>query len=548
MSAIVCDVVIVGAGPTGLTLANFLGQAGRNVVLVERNTSTVGEPRAVSIDDEALRTMQAIGLSSEVVRNVALDYGSHYFSATGTRFVAVEPTTREYGFPRRNAFVQPKLEATLRQGLRRFASVTTLFGHECVDFEDAGGGVSAHLKDAAGRSVTIYAAFLVACDGARSATRKAIGATLTGSTYRERWLIVDLASTKERLRQTRVVCDPARSFISLPGPGGIRRYEFMLREGEEGEKASSVAFARRLLAAHGPDAEAPITRCQDYTFHARVCDIWSCGRVFLAGDAAHLSPPFAGQGMNSGLRDAHNLGWKLAEVLAGRLGLGVLESYQSERSPHARSLIELAIKLGHVMMPTSRLQALAVQSAFQLAGLFPRLQSYFAEMKYKPKPFYRTGFISAAKEGRAFVGRMLPQPLVERADRSQVMLDELLGHGFALVAYGADSQRAVARAKSLDFGVPMPAMIAVLPRRLNADQGVPNATVTVRDAGGILDPFVSDKKTTILIVRPDRYVMAAAEFGADRLEDLARRMRILIVSTKPGTDQTVKNRIVQAPA
>ena len=146
MSAIVCDVVIVGAGPTGLTLANFLGQAGRNVVLVERNTSTVGEPRAVSIDDEALRTMQAIGLSSEVVRNVALDYGSHYFSATGTRFVAVEPTTREYGFPRRNAFVQPKLEATLRQGLRRFASVTTLFGHECVDFEDAGGGVSAHLR------------------------------------------------------------------------------------------------------------------------------------------------------------------------------------------------------------------------------------------------------------------------------------------------------------------------------------------------------------------------------------------------------------------
>ena len=527
MSALSADVVIIGAGPTGLTLANILGQAGRSVVLVERNPSTVGEPRAVSIDDEALRTMQAIGLSGEVIRDVALDYGSYYVDAAGKRFAAVEPTTREYGFPRRNAFVQPRLEAALRQGLSRFPSVTTLFQHECLGFEDKGDRVSVELRDSAGGAKSIDAAFLVGCDGARSATRKAIGATLTGSTYRERWLIVDLASTKERLRQTRVVCDPARPLICLPGPGGIRRYEFMIFDGETDEIASSVDFARRLLAAHGPDGEAPIARNQVYTFHARICDIWNRGRVFLAGDAAHLSPPFAGQGMNSGLRDAHNLGWKLIEVLAGRQGPRLLDTYQAERAPHASALIELAIRLGHVMMPTSRLQAFVVQSAFRLAGFIPRLQSYFAEMKYKPKPFYATGFIAPAPVGSTIVGRMIPQPEVERGDRGRVMLDDLLGNAFALVAFGPDAQRALAEAAGQDFGVPVQARIGVMPRWLNADTDAPDAASAVRDVNGAMKAFVDDQKTTVMLVRPDRYIAAAGEYASGAIGDLATQARSL---------------------
>src|SRR5690349_12403993 len=129
-SPLECDVAIVGAGPTGLTLANYLGDAGVRVFVVERNATTVQQPRAVSIDDEALRTMQALGLIDEVLKDVALDYGSHYFAPDGTCFAKVEPTTREYGFPRRNAFLQPKLEATLREGLKRFPNVTALFRHE----------------------------------------------------------------------------------------------------------------------------------------------------------------------------------------------------------------------------------------------------------------------------------------------------------------------------------------------------------------------------------------------------------------------------------
>lgn len=525
------DVAIVGAGPTGLTLANLLGQAGCKTVLIERNATTVQEPRAVSIDDEALRTMQAIGLADAVIKNVALDYGSRYYTPGGVCFAAVEPTTREYGFPRRNAFTQPKLEATLREGLRRFPTVTTLFAHAVEEFTAGPDGVSLAVRTPEGATRELHADYLAGCDGARSAVRNTIGATLTGSTYRQRWLIVDLGATRERLRQTRVVCNPARPLITLPGPDGIRRYEFMLHDGEDEKEAASPEFVRELLAAHGPDGDAPVVRRQVYTFHARLADRWRQGRVVLAGDAAHLSPPFAGQGMNSGIRDAHNLGWKLAEVVAGRLGPGVLDTYQSERAPHAWALIELAMTMGRIMMPTSRAQAFLVQGGFRLARLVPRVQAYFAQMKYKPKPFYRAGFIVPGSQEAALVGRMLPQPLVERHDRTRHMLDSLLGTGFALVAYGADAQRVMAEAMALDCGVKPSAALAILPQTVNPDRDVSPVIETVRDVEGALTSFLSGEHSVLLLVRPDRYVAAAARGDGGSLGAFAVACRGLVAGT-----------------
>jgi 3-(3-hydroxy-phenyl)propionate hydroxylase len=525
-----CDVAIVGAGPTGLTLANLLGQAGIRVILVERNEGTVREPRAVSIDDESLRAMQAIGLSDAVTADVALDYGSHYCAADGTRFVKVEPATREFGFPRRNAFIQPKLEATLREALKRFSNVTALFGCRFDSFLEDSAGLALRIFSPKGGPIEVQCSYLAACDGAHSAIRKRIGASMVGSTYHQRWLIVDLAHTREQLRQTRVVCNPTRPLITLPGPDGTRRYEFMLHEGEHADRAVEPDFVRGLLAAHGPDADAPIVRRQVYTFHARIADRWRQGRVFLAGDAAHLSPPFAGQGMNSGIRDAHNLGWKLAEVVRDRLGPALLDTYQAERAPHARALIALAMKMGRIMMPASRAQAFLVQSGFRLACLSPRLQSYFAEMKYKPKPFYQDGFIAPARDGLRLVGRMLPQPQVEDTDRLRVMLDERLGHRFCLLAYGPDAQRALAQASRLDFGWPDLRRIAVLPMIFNPVPDMPEVKV-LRDVADTLAKVMPAGKTLVLLVRPDRYVAAAAFSGADSLRQLAADMGDLLGKT-----------------
>lgn len=521
-----CDVAVVGAGPTGLTIANLLGQAGLTCVLIERHDETVRQPRAVSIDDESLRTMQAAGLCHEVMADCALDYGSHYYTRSGICFARVEPTTREFGFPRRSAFTQPKLEATLAAALGRFPGVTALFGHVCETFEDNGDAVRLQLRTPSGDAEIVEAGFLIGADGASSAIRKAIGAVLTGETYEQPWLIVDLAATRERLRQTRVVCDPARPFITLPGPGLIRRYEFMLRAGETAESATDAAFVRGLLAASGPDADMPVVRRQVYTFHARIVDCWRRGRVFLAGDAAHLSPPFAGQGMNSGLRDAHNLAWKLAEVIAGRLGDGLLDSYQTEREPHARALVALAIRMGRIMMPTSPVQAWAVQGSLRALRLAPRLKSYFTEMKYKPKPFYRSGFVARpAGVGGGPVGRMVPQPTVEWLDRRRVMLDDVTGNGFALLAYGGDAQAALANAADRDFGLVPGARLAVLPRDCNPDPDGPLLDHTVRDVDGGFGAFLPGKGTTLMLVRPDRYVCAAGDAA-----DLAAATRAMVAA------------------
>jgi len=502
-----CDVAIVGSGPTGMTLAHLLGQAGVKVILIERNATTVTQPRAVSIDDEALRTMQAIGLDREVIADVMLDYGSNYFTPQGVCFAKVEPLTREYGFPRRNAFTQPKLEATLRAHLSRYENVTQLFEHECESVTENESGVLLRLRHASG-DVLVEADYVVGADGARSALRKVIGANLVGSTYNQKWVIVDLAATKERMRQTRVMCDPKRPFITLPGPGGIRRYEFMLHEGEDEERAASPEFVRELLAAAGPDADSPVVRRQVYTFHARKADRWNSKRIYLAGDAAHLSPPFAGQGMNSGLRDAHNLAWKLAAVVKGQIGAGVLASYQREREPHAWALIELAMNMGRIMMPTSERQAWLVQSAFRLASLVPPVHAYFAQMKYKPKPFYSDGFI-ANDGGLHLSGRMLPQATLETHDRTRLRFDDIAGSGFAIIAIGPEAQALVASVDVSALGLGAVPRIAVVPQKINLDPAMHEGIVEGRDLDNHFGEIATRAKNMLILLRPDRYVALA---------------------------------------
>ena len=212
------EVAIAGAGPTGLVTAALLGLAGIRTLLIERNAGTVNEPRAVSIDDESLRTMQACGLIDEVLANVAQDYGSIYVDPEGAEFARVMPTLKDYGYPRRNAFRQPILEATLRDGLSRFPHVDVRFGHALEGFAQDDTGVTLTITDVEGRTGTARAQYLAAADGGRSLVRKAIGAKLEGSSFEERWLIIDLARTEDPLRETRVTCDPDRPAISLPGP------------------------------------------------------------------------------------------------------------------------------------------------------------------------------------------------------------------------------------------------------------------------------------------------------------------------------------------
>jgi 3-(3-hydroxy-phenyl)propionate hydroxylase len=506
----VWPVVVVGAGPSGLTTANLLARYGVDVLLVERNETTVQEPRAVSIDDESLRTMQSIGVVDAVVSRVVLGYGSDYFSAGGSCFLRVRPTTKEYGYPRRNAFRQPIFEQQLRDyfcthGVRATRS-EAWFRTELIDFHQGPGGVDLVLRRGDGSLAAVSTQYLVACDGGRSFVREKLGIKLIGSTFHERWLILDLEETRDPTRDTKVFCDPARPCLSLPGPDRTRRFEFMLHEGETEPEVTSPEFTHRLLRRHGEE-NTLVRRSRVYTFHARMADRWQDGRVFLAGDAAHLSPPFAGQGMNSGIRDAHNLAWKLAAVIQGHLGPRLLETYEQERRKHAWEMILLAMRMGKVMMPRSYWSAVALQTAFRMLGIVPSARNYFAEMKYKPKPRFEAGFLARGTQWGfdSLIGRLFPQPEVRGADR-HALLDEFLGNHFALVSLPQTPPSLFERLPADTWHPLQLQRVAIL--RSGDTTTVPAGVPSVFDVSGDFSRAVKNLPAGLALIRPDRYVAA----------------------------------------
>lgn len=510
------EVVVIGSGPIGLTLVNLLGGFGVRTLLVERNAATVNEPRAISIDDESLRTMQAAGVIDTVFPSVVPGYGSHYYSAGGTCFAKVEPSGEPYGYPRRNAFRQPVLEGQLKDALARFDTVETRYGWQLDRYDQDADGVDAHLTGPDGTPHQVRARFLVGCDGAASKVRQQQGVQLEGTTFDERWLILDLENNGNTLKHTKVFCDRKRPCITLPGPGRTRRYEFKLMPGETDADMLDEAKVAELLRTHEADPAATLRRKVVYRFHARVAPRWSFGRVFLAGDAAHLTPPFAGQGMNSGIRDSQNLAWKLAAVLRGMAGPGLLDSYEQERKDHIWQMVQLALRMGRVMAPRSWLHAMATQTAFRALKLWPPASDYVAQMKYKPPPRFNAGFLLPDGRGRdTLIGRLLPQPTVRVAARDE-LLDDVLGNRFALLSADAAGLAGLSDAVWDRLGAVRIAF---------GTETAPGVT-TVADPSGALAAALARYAGHALLLRPDHYVAAAIELADPEAATAAIRRKL----------------------
>ncbi|MBF8721782.1 bifunctional 3-(3-hydroxy-phenyl)propionate/3-hydroxycinnamic acid hydroxylase [Pseudomonas guariconensis] len=524
------EVLVVGAGPTGLTLANILGSSGVKTIIIDRNPSTVAEPRAVSIDDESLRTMQAIGLDDEVLSNVVAGYGVHYFTTpNGYCFGKVEPSSTLYGYPKRNAFRQPIFEATLRDGLQRFPEAEAWFGHELVSFTQDHRSVVARIRRTDGSEVEVQASYLVACDGGRSTVRKQLGVGLVGSSFNARWLVVDTDQDDDPFWQTRVYCDARRPVVDVPGPHKTRRFELMLKADERDEDVLADGRLRELLRPFRGDRPTSIVRKTVYTFHARVAERWQTGRVFLAGDAAHLTPPYAGQGMNSGVRDAHNLGWKLVSVTKGQIAPSALASYEIERRDHAWALIKLALNLGVVMAPSSVLKAGLISWCFRVIGLIPPLRDYFLQMRFKPKPRFVKGLVHGdGVIGTVRCGEMFPQPRLEKIDGKKVLLDDVIGSGFAAIQFGEPQVASLAKLEHPLWEQLEVKRIFILPAKVEF-QPIPGCVV-LRDTDGSLANVVSVGPKVVLL-RPDRYI--AAIFSLDHERETAESFSRLIGCVAP---------------
>jgi 3-(3-hydroxy-phenyl)propionate hydroxylase len=310
----------------------------------------------------------------------------------------------------------------------------------------------------------------------------------------------------------------------------------MLRDGDADDDVLEPEYVAGLLRLHGNDDRAVLRRKVVYTFHARIAERWRTGRVFLAGDAAHLMPPFAGQGMNSGVRDAHNLAWKIAAVVSGHLGDEILDTYESERRDHAAAMIQLAIRMGQVMMPRGRLQAFAVQTFFRALALYPPARSYFAEMKYKPKPRFHRGFLLAEEPGvTSLVGRLFPQPLV-MTRTGIALLDDVLGDGFVLLAPPGTSPQLLNEIDLDALNIPIRSA-AVLDKE---DASVVEPPViAARDLRGELAKLLIGQPQGLYLLRPDHYV--AAFFPLADVSAVARRIAGLVRATAPTAVSDLRN-------
>ncbi|MBJ7463205.1 MAG: bifunctional 3-(3-hydroxy-phenyl)propionate/3-hydroxycinnamic acid hydroxylase [Mycolicibacterium sp.] len=350
-------VAVIGAGPTGMTAATLLAQHGVDTLMLDRWPDVYPQPRAVHLDDEVYQILDRLGIAEKFAAISRPALGLQLVDEHHRVLARFRREGRRRGFPRANMFDQPELERLLRDNLSRYPQIRLRGGVEVVDVTP---GTPAQIVLADGE--VISADYVLGCDGANSLVRKRIGAVMQDLKFDQRWLVVDIATTAD-LRQwdgVHQVCSAHRAATYMRIGETRYRWEFQLLAGESAADYASLDALRPFIAPWVPEGtELDLVRVAEYTFRAQLADRWRRGNLFLLGDAAHLTPPFIGQGMGAGLRDAMNLAGKLAGVINGERDAAVLDTYERERQPHARMMIRLALAVGRAMTGGGRTGDLA---------------------------------------------------------------------------------------------------------------------------------------------------------------------------------------------
>ena len=372
----------------------------------------------------------------------------------------------------------------------------------------------------------VRARYFVACDGGRSTVRTQLGITMTGKSFPNPWLVVDIRqkgreSALHHLPYFSFVCDPQCPTVSCVQPDGHHRFEFMLMPGQTREYMEDPATVRSHLAKYVDVDRFEILRSLVYTFNALVAERWRDGRVLLAGDAAHMTPQFIGQGMNAGVRDAFNLAWKLDAVLAGSATDTLLDTYQGERLPHVRSMIHTAVKMKDFVSTANPVKAVLRNALTRTAMATPVIGRYLREGSFIPQPCYASGAYFGMprrmrRMRRSPAGRQLPQPFVKGPSGQGERLDDLLGRGFALIGIGTDPRNSMPEAELATWRRLDTRFVAVYPfggrPQGDAARVLREGLVEVEDVSGELLAWMrahGHGPGSVVIVRPDRFVYGA---------------------------------------
>ncbi|MGH9799618.1 MAG: bifunctional 3-(3-hydroxy-phenyl)propionate/3-hydroxycinnamic acid hydroxylase [Blastocatellia bacterium] len=493
------DVAIIGCGPTGVVLATLLGQLGCKAVVIEREAEIYPIPRAAHIDEETQRNFQATGLMHKLSEHMA-PFGLIDFVDEKGR-VLVEDKVRiarnPHGYTGSCYFDQPAFDRILRDGLSRYPQVILHTGVEAERIADNGGGVTVYARRLADDVPLVFnAAWLVGCDGGQSLTRGVLELEMESFAPKRRWLVVDtllkdVADAALLPNRFRYVLNPQRLTIFANGIGRNRRWEFQLGDDEEMPDEAEVL---RWVSAFIDPQRLDVTRIVTYSHNALVAKTWRVGRVFVAGDAAHMMPPSAGQGMCSGVRDAINLAWKLAAVISGRAKIELLDSYGQERRPHSIQILKGTLFLSERLQANNAFQRWRRRLQIRILKAAPPLQAIFHRLTLR-RPRLQPGFINKTSR---LAGQHLPQVKIEWRG-GETLLDDVFGYCFALLLKPEMLSASVADwAAKRNIGV----------WRLGDD---------FKELQGELAQWMREETLDFVLVRPDRYV-----FGAGAMSEFAQ--------------------------
>jgi 3-(3-hydroxy-phenyl)propionate hydroxylase len=527
MSGVDHDVAIVGCGPVGAIAANLFGQAGLRTLVIEREAAPYPLPRAVHIDHEMMRIFQSVGLADAVLPLVREAHGHIHIGADGgvIRYLGSAGLPKRFGWANDYFFFQPELEAAMRAGLARYPHVELWRGETVTALAQTAAGVTLTTQGASAER-RVEARHVVACDGANSFVRKTLGIPLADMQFHEPWLVVDaevdgpmsfppftgVPHGADLQHLSVMLCDPNRPATLVPGRRNHRRWEFMLLPGEDDGVMMQDERVAALVAPYVQGVPHRIIRAATYRFHGLIAERWQDGRVFLAGDAAHQTPPFFGQGMCHGVRDVVNLAWKFSAVAQGKASPALLETYQAERAPHVRAVIDAAIAAGRYICERDPQAARQRDTTLRAAMGKPAPASASDLI-----PPIRSGIVSAADQpGR---GARFIQPQVAFNGR-RMLLDDATGGGFVLLA----SSRAVLAALSAgqwELWNHLGGKSFVIDRD-GVDAG------SIHDVDGHVGAWLAASGSVAVLVRPDFYVYGVAGSAAKAggiIEELAATLR-----------------------
>ena len=498
------DVTIVGCGPVGAYAANLLGQAGLRVLVLERDTAPYALPRAVHVDHEMLRLLENAGLRAPLEDKLLAGDGHLHIGADHgvIRYLSAVDKPRAFGYANDYFFYQPELEDVLRAGLARYPNVTLRLGQEVTGLQIEEEGARLALGDD-----TVQTRWVLGTDGARSIVRKALGVRLDDLGFEEPWLVVDaevegpisfpdligVPESANLQRLSVMMCDPARPATIVPGRGNHRRWEFMLLPGEDDVRMSEPGTVAALVKPWLQDTPHQIIRAATYRFHGLVATDWRVGPVFLAGDAAHQTPPFFGQGMCHGMRDVANLAWKLAMVIKGEANPALLNTYQPERDAQVRHVIGKAIDAGKYICVLDPAEAKA------------------RDERVRAQSDIRTAADLITPIASDIIGTGAGERFINPVARNDgALLDSVTGGGWILLSRGEEALSPEAATVAAQLGA----------KQITVD-------CELSDTEGHFDAWFDAHHADHVLVRPDFYTAAVSESASQMSDEIVRLGRAM---------------------